>query len=111
MNMIHPKTALSRFQLLKAMNTVVQSLVNEDALFLWNHRFPQAADDDDLVELVTDDQKFDQMCMLFRICIEKGAVSGFLPFVDNDQQSLFGAGTLPVYEANILSRSSAEDHS
>lgn len=109
MNAMNPKAILSRFQLLKAMNTVAQSIADEDVFVLWSHYVPQAGDDDDLMEMVTDDQHFDQLCMLFRICICKGSASGFLPFFDNERQELFGAGAVPANEFYLVNESSTED--
>jgi len=98
MHSINPKAALARFQLLKAMNTVVQSMACDEAAFLWAAQVPQAADDDDLMDIATSDKRFDQVSRLFRSCIQKGGEYGFLPFFNDEGQEVFGAGIVTEQE-------------
>ncbi len=91
METLNPKAALERFQLLKAMDTVIGSLANDDAFFIWTKCIPREAADDDLMDLVLDDHRFDTICFTFRLCLQKWGKDGFLPYYDKGHEELFGA--------------------
>lgn len=51
---------LDRYDVLNSMNTIVQSMNNEEAYMVWITVVPDAADRDDLMEIAEDDGLFAQ---------------------------------------------------
>ena len=67
------KLILQKFELLKAMNTIVKYMNDEDAYSRWILTVPDAADDDELMEIAgdEDDEIFGEACKEFRRIVNK----------------------------------------
>lgn len=50
---------LDRYDVLNSMNTIVQSMNNEEAYMVWITVVPDAADRDDLLDIAEDDELFE----------------------------------------------------
>lgn len=60
------KNIKERFEALKSMNTIIQSMNDENAYSNWIWLIPDGADDDELREIVEeDDETFEDACKLF----------------------------------------------
>lgn len=66
-----------RYEVLKAMNTIVKNLNNEDGYDYWCYTIPDCADDDELLEIAFDDEDtfieaVDSFKRIMKSCLEDG---------------------------------------
>ena len=71
------KIIQERFKQLKAMNTIIMSMNDEQAYMSWIYLIPDQADDDDLLMCSEDDEIFAEACTSFRSLIREYGGSGF----------------------------------
>lgn len=61
-----------RFEALKSMNTIIESMNDESAYTSWIYIIPDEADDDELREIAEeDDESFRDACNLFAKLVKK----------------------------------------
>lgn len=61
------KITKEKYELVKAMNTIVKSLNNEEAYYNhWIYIVPDGADDDDLYDIATDEELFNDTVKCFK---------------------------------------------
>lgn len=66
------KNIKERFEALKSMNTIIQSMNDENAYSNWIWLIPDGADDDELRDIAkNDDEIFNEACELFAKLIRK----------------------------------------
>lgn len=66
------KNIKERFEALKSMNTIIQSMNDENAYSSWIWLIPDGADDDELRDIAeNDDEIFNEACELFAKLIRK----------------------------------------
>lgn len=66
------KNVQERFEALKSMNTIIQSMNDENAYSNWIWLIPDGADDDELRDIAeNDDEIFNEACELFAKLIRK----------------------------------------
>lgn len=66
-----------RFEVLKAMNTIVKNLNNEDGYEYWIYTIPDGADDDELLDIAFEDEDtfieaVDSFKRIMKSCLEDG---------------------------------------
>ena len=71
------KIIQERFEQLKAMNTIILSMNDENAYMFWRYLIPDLADDDNLLMCAEDDEIFAEACTSFRSLIREYGGSGF----------------------------------
>ena len=69
---------LDRFDVLNSMNTIVQSMNNEEAYMIWITVVPDAADRDDLLDIAEDDELFELAVKQFYEIWEEYSEDGLL---------------------------------
>lgn len=87
---IGPKEQLSNFELVKAMNTVVMALNDEDAVEPWFYDYPDGADDDELMEIAGDAELMDGICSNFKRRMAQGSKDGWFTQPYDEFRESFG---------------------
>lgn len=66
------KNVQRRFETLKSMNTIINSMNDESAYNTWIYLIPDGADDDELMEIAEEDEDiFKDACNLFAKLIKR----------------------------------------
>lgn len=65
------KFQIRRFEIIKSMNTLIQSLNNEDAYYEWIIVVPDEANDDDFMDIASDEELFRECVKLYKRLYEK----------------------------------------
>lgn len=68
---------LERYKLMKAMNTIVRAMNNEDAYYEWINTVPDEADDNELMDIAQDDELFADSCDAFKSIMQTYIDDGF----------------------------------
>ena len=68
---------LERYKLMKAMNTIVRTMNNEDAYYEWINIVPDEADDNELMDIAQDDELFADSCNAFKSIMQAYGDDGF----------------------------------
>ena len=73
------KLAMEKFELLKAMHTLVKAMNDENAYLTWINVIPDGADDAELIEIAADDDEeiYRDACNTFRRICNAYARYGF----------------------------------
>ena len=66
-----------RYEIMKAMHTLVMAMNNEDAYMEWIMTVPDEASDDDLMDIATDDEFFAEACAAFKSAMQEYGGDGF----------------------------------
>lgn len=66
-----------RYEIMKAMHTLVMAMNNEDAYMEWIMTVPDEASDDDLMDIATDDELFAEACTAFKSTMQEYGGDGF----------------------------------
>ena len=66
-----------RYEIMKAMNSLIMALNNEDAYMEWIMTVPDEASDDDLMDIATDDELFAEACAAFKSAMQEYGGDGF----------------------------------
>lgn len=66
-----------RYEIMKAMNTLVMAMNNEDAYMEWILTVPDQATDDDLMDIAKDDGLFADACAAFKSAMHDYSEDGF----------------------------------
>lgn len=87
------KLAFEKFELLKAMNTLVRAMNDEGAYYTWCYVIPDGADDEELREIAfdEDDELYRDACHSFRRICEEYLKHGFFLGGFGQPKGLFGA--------------------
>lgn len=71
------KKTQERFEMLKAMNTIVKMLNNEGGYYEWITTIPDEADDEELLDCCQYDEIFKEACESFRDIMKRYGKDGF----------------------------------
>lgn len=71
------KKTQERFELLKAMNTIVKMLNHEGGYYEWINTIPDEADDEELLDCCEYDDIFKEACESFRDIMKQYGKDGF----------------------------------
>ena len=66
-----------RYELMKAMNTIICAMNDEDAYSYWINIVPDCAENDDLMDIAQNDELFADACNAFKSAMEEYGESGF----------------------------------
>lgn len=66
-----------RYEIMKAMHTLVMAMNNEDAYMEWIMTVPDEASGDDLMDIATDDELFAEACAAFKSAMQEYGGDGF----------------------------------
>ena len=66
-----------RYEIMKAMHTLVMAMNNEDAYLEWIMTVPDEASEDDLMDIATDDELFAEACAAFKSAVRDYGKDGF----------------------------------
>lgn len=87
------KLAFEKFELLKAMNTLIKAMNDEEAYYTWCYVIPDGADDDELREISFDEDEevFRDACQTFRRICNESLKHGFFLGGFGQPGGLYGA--------------------
>lgn len=87
------KLAIEKFELLKAMNTLVKAMNDETAYTTWIYVIPDGADDEELMEIASDkdEEIYKDACHTFRRICESYLKYGFFLGGFGRPYGLYGA--------------------
>ena len=70
-----------RYEIMKAMHTLIRAMNDEGAYCSWIYTVPDGATDDDLWDIAEDDELFAEACTAFKSAMKDYGKSGF--YIDN----------------------------
>lgn len=73
---------MTKYELLKAMNTIANALNNEEAYWEWADTIPDGATEQDLKYIANDSKYMNEVCNDFKILLDTYAKDGY--YVDDD---------------------------
>lgn len=68
---------MTKYELLKSMNTIICSLNNEEAYWRWADFVPDGATKQDLEDIASDSEYMNVICKVFKIILDEYIEDGY----------------------------------